>query len=361
MFPDVSSAKIESVMEIAISWEEAVELLTSSKDPSSGCELIKSFISEKLVSSKHKLLEIKREEIWREALRFYKIAMVDKTVIFQKLVVEFSNELGVDAGALCIEYFTKFFDVVRKELFEVTPSEMFLIPRRSGGNLTLFKLFGIAVAHSLVQGGPPFPYFPPWCYAMIAQKSEEEVVALISTCDYNQLIPLNAGTATVLSFLKLLTSVQSDSDIDNLFDSTEGQAYEQVVNSSQWPIDTKICLANVEALKSMVIWEELVVKREKQISAIREGLAYTELLPLIKKYSLLLSEYFIGSGISLNYERFKNIIQWNTVTSTEYQYVLDFFNQYIEESGSEELAALLKFSTGYSIVTTLNDIKISLE
>ena len=355
MFPDASSSKLDSVMETAISWEDAVDLLTS-KDPDSGRELIKSFISAKLVTTKHKLLEIERGEIWREALCFYKIAMVDKSIIFNKLVVEFCNEPGVDAGA-CVEYFTKFFDVVKKELFEVTPLDMFLIPKRSGGNLTLFKIFGIAVGHSLIQGGPPFPYFPAWCYAMIAEKPEEEIVALISKNVYGKLIPLNAGTATVLGFLNSLSKVKSESDINQLFDSTEGQAYEQVVNSSQWPIDTKITLANLEALKAMVIWEELVVKREKQIIAIREGLSYVELLPVIKKHPLLLSEYFVGTDICLTPEHFMNIVLWDTGESTEYHYVLEFLSQFIKESDSQGLTALLKFATGFSIVTNLNDPK----
>ena len=178
--------------------------------------------------------------------------------MFQKLVFEFEGGEGIDVGALNIEYFRKFIEIVKKDLFETVKSEIFLIPKTSGGNLTLFKILGIAIGHISLQGGLSFPYLHPWCYAMITQKSEEEIVGLISKEKYAELISLNAGTANVISFLNALTRTKSETDIDELFKCTEGQAFEQVVNVTQWPIDTKITMNNIEALKSMII----ICKRE---------------------------------------------------------------------------------------------------
>ena len=90
---------------------------------------------------------------------------------------------------------------------------------------------------------------------MITQKSEEEIVGLISKEKYTELIPLNAGTANVISFLNVLSRSKSEKDIDDLFECTEGQAFEQVVNATQWPIDKKITMNNIEALKAMIIWD----------------------------------------------------------------------------------------------------------
>ena len=115
---------------------------------------------------------------------------------------------------------------------------------------------------------------------MITQKSEEEIVGLISKEKYTELIPLNAGTANVISFLNVLSRSKSEKDIDDLFECTEGQAFEQVVNATQWPIDKKITMNNIEALKAMIIWDEVICKREKQLNAITDGLAYVEYLLL---------------------------------------------------------------------------------
>ena len=208
--------------------------------------------------------------------------MAKKSNLFQKLVVEFEGEEGIDVGALTVEYFKKLFEIVRRDLFETVKYETFLIPKRSGGNLALFKIFGIAIRHSLLQGGRPFPYLHPWCYTVITQKSEEEIVGLISKEKYTELISLNAGTANIISFLNVLSRTKSEKDINDLLECTEGQAFEQVVNATQWPIDTKITVNNIETLKAMIIWNELICKREKQLNAIRDGLDYVEFLPLLR-------------------------------------------------------------------------------
>ena len=41
-----------------------------------------------------------------------------------------------------------------------------------------------------------------------------------------------------------LSRTKSEKDIDDLFECTEGQAFEQVVNATQWPIDKKITMNN---------------------------------------------------------------------------------------------------------------------
>ena len=78
---------------------------------------------------------------------------------------------------------------------------------------------------------------------------------------YTQLISINAGIANVISFLNALSRKKSETNIDDLFEFTEGQAFEQVVNATQRLIDTKITLPNIEALKSKIIWDELICNR----------------------------------------------------------------------------------------------------
>ena len=112
----------------------------------------------------------------------------------------------------------------------------------------MYKILGISVGHSILQSGVPFPYLHPWCYAMICGKFGDEVIALLATENLKDLLPLNAVTAHLISFLNGLSNCRSSKDIDCLFDCTEGQAYEQVLNSTQRPISTKVTTENLEAL-----------------------------------------------------------------------------------------------------------------
>ena len=198
--------------------------------------------------------------------------MANKELLLKRPSIEFKGENGIDAAVLSVVLYSKFLDMAQYQLFEESPGK-FLIPKRSGMNLELFKEFGIAVGHSILHGGPPFQSLAHWCFAVLSGRCEEEITAIIATESFEKTIPLNAGTSKLLSFLKAIGKVSSDDEINQLFDeSAEGPAYEQVVNSSQWPIDTKYTMSNLEALKSLLVWEELFEKKERQIKAIREGL-----------------------------------------------------------------------------------------
>ena len=159
MFPDISANRIENILVSAKSWEEAVDILVTNH-PESGPAVIQSFVDRNLDAINTKVLKIKREDIWRDAVRFYKVSMAKKSNLFQKLVVEFEGEEGIDVGALIVEYYTKLFGIVRRDLFETVKSETFLIPKRSGGNVTRFKILGIAIGQ-FTSGGTSIPLFIP--------------------------------------------------------------------------------------------------------------------------------------------------------------------------------------------------------
>ena len=53
----------------------------------SGSAVIQSFVDRSIDTVNTKALKIKREDIWRDAVRFYKFSMAKKSNLFQKLVV----------------------------------------------------------------------------------------------------------------------------------------------------------------------------------------------------------------------------------------------------------------------------------
>ena len=277
MFPDTPSTRLNAILTVSSNWEDAVDLLVNNEKPTEyGLdEVLKKYQGEMIESgAPMQHLVVQRDDVWRDGVRFYKMTIANKEMLKRPLVVEFKGEEGVDGGALKVEFFSKFFDAICKRMFEQTPNEQFLIPKRSGANLQVFKIIGVAIGHSLAQGGPPFPYFPPWCFAIISGKEEEDVVSSIAKESFKDSIPQNEGTSNLLQFLNELENVKSTNAITQLLDeAAEGPAYEQLINASQWPIDEKITLENREALMSMLIWDELVARRENQLKAVREDCA----------------------------------------------------------------------------------------
>ena len=61
-------------------------------------------------------------------------------------------------------------------------------------NLELFKVFGIAVGHSILHGGPTFQSLAHWCFAVLSGRCEEEITAIIARESFEKTIPWNAGT-----------------------------------------------------------------------------------------------------------------------------------------------------------------------
>ena len=156
--------------------------------------------------------------------------------------------------------------------------------------------------------------------------------------------------------MKALGKVSSDDEINQLFDeSAEGPAYEQVVNSSQWPIDTKYTMSNLEALKSLLVWEKLFEKRERQIMAIREGLEFIGLLPFICLYPDLTSAFFIDKEIPLTSEVMNTVINWQRLTAKneQEQNAAQWLREFVDSCSSSNLKMLLKFATSFCVVNSL--------
>ena len=356
MFPASAESRISAVLATSTDIDEAVERLSGDAEtsiPKCGEDLLKEFRGKCLrteASLQH--LTVRRDHIWRNGVLFYKLAFGKKEMLEKPLSVEFVNEEGVDGGALKREFFSKFFEVIRKDMFEEAPNGD-LIPKRSGGNLQLFKIVGMAIGHSILQEGPVFPGLAPWCYALIAGKVDDEIIALISRQSFKDSIPLNAGTNNLLSLLNALESVSSKEEIDQLLEnSADSPAYEQIINSSQWPIDCVLSMSSVETLKSMLIWEELVDRREKQIKSVREGLDFVGFLPFLQMYPEMISPYFEMKMLEMSASVMMSIISWDGVS--DHKKEIDWLKEYVMESDSTHLIMLLKFATGLGSVNVIN-------
>ncbi len=97
--------------------------------------------------------------------------MCDRKSLTRELVVKFRNEDGIDidGGAVKRNFFNLTLREIRQRLFE--EPEEYMLPIKDSSRVLLFRVAGMVVVHSLIQGDPTgcqylpqvlFPIFYPW-------------------------------------------------------------------------------------------------------------------------------------------------------------------------------------------------------
>ena len=164
MFTDKSSGCLRECALNSRDVDEAVDKVF--KHSTCSLEGILAELKSKVDSNQSILITIRRQNIWKDSLTFYKMAMAEKNNLFRQLKVDFKEEEGVDCGALRVEFFQKCPAEGKKILFE--DADGFKIPKKSSASLLSFKIFGMVIGHSIVQDGPRVHCFPEWCYTYIS-------------------------------------------------------------------------------------------------------------------------------------------------------------------------------------------------
>ena len=162
IFPDTPSTRLNAVLTVSSNWENAIDLLVNNEKPIEyGLDEVLKKYQREVIQSNASMqhLVVQRDDIWRDGVRFYNMAIANKGMLTKPLVVEFKDEEGVDGGALKVEFFSKFFETIRKQMFEQTPNEEFLIPKRSGANLQVFKNNWRGYWSQPCTGGSPISIF----------------------------------------------------------------------------------------------------------------------------------------------------------------------------------------------------------
>ena len=85
-------------------------------------------------------------------------------------------------------------------------------------------------------------------------------------------VPVSAATGNLINFVKSLNECDTEKSINDLCDTADGPAFEQIINSSDWDPDEPVTSSNKAILVNMFLYEETVVRRGKKVEAIREGL-----------------------------------------------------------------------------------------
>lgn len=136
----------------------------------------------------------------------------------------------------------------------------------------------------------------------------------------------------------------------------EGPAFEQLVNSSQWDASLTVTMHNRETLLSMLIFEELVLKRERQFKAIHEGLKYLNLMDIVKRNFNIFKLSFVSEDKPLTFNDLD--FEYSESSNERERNTLSWFKFMVENMSSKHLEMLLKFATSYNNIPKFRALKI---
>ena len=108
------------------------------------------------------------------------------------------------------------------------------IPRR--GDSINYTIFGMAVSHSILNGGPGCYFLQPWFYEAIAGEDDQEKLLEQMTVED---IPLNSSSSNLVDFLKNIDLIKTQEEIDKIVDENI-----QILNSSTWDPTVQITIEN---------------------------------------------------------------------------------------------------------------------
>lgn len=98
----------------------------------------------------------------------------------------------------------------------------------------------------------------------------------------------------------------TEAELDGLLDNPEFSA---LVNLSSWSLYEPINMANRHALLQQLVFEEVIIRREGNLKALRRGLGTLEWPVLLAKHTDLLKPFFVtGELKAITVEQVKNAI-----------------------------------------------------
>ena len=120
LFPDIDEKVIyDLIIEQNLMKEEIVEYLLSNTPESNYLPWILSKHALKVMEIEDDLsIKTNRACMWNKAKALYKNALHNKTMLKQKIMVEFSGEEGVDAGALKNDFYEECLRQADKQFFQ---------------------------------------------------------------------------------------------------------------------------------------------------------------------------------------------------------------------------------------------------
>ena len=90
--------------------------LTSSSDTYSSLSELLEYFSSSVINDYDSWITTEKDKVWSRAVQFYKTAKVKEKRLQGRVCIEYVDDDGVDAGALCGDFFEKVMTALNEKL-----------------------------------------------------------------------------------------------------------------------------------------------------------------------------------------------------------------------------------------------------
>ncbi|XP_065150553.1 G2/M phase-specific E3 ubiquitin-protein ligase-like isoform X1 [Paramisgurnus dabryanus] len=270
------------------------------------------------------------EEREREILTFYKNPLTN-----------WARPLSVVLGENC-----------GKKLF-FNGQEDHLVPSTSRLLLDsdLFRVIGRMIGHSFLHGGPFLTGLSQSLFNLLIGQKDEVAVVELEDCpdtDVTDIVSLLQGSG-------------------NLTEDERDQVNHLAISWDLPPVNEN----NRKWLAQSILYHAVIVRREKRIRQIRQGLKDTGVLCMIKERRDLIDVLFPRSSAKrITSEMILNRTIWPRVDIDDEEYgdytledtckmTVFFFREYIEKGTPEELIQLIQFWVGWGVLSQNLYVEVS--
>ena len=124
---------------------------------------------------------------------------------------------------------------------------------------------------------------------------------------------------------------------------------------------TPISIENKTLLMSMLVYEELITKRDRQIKGLREGLKELEMYDIVKSNTEMFQTCFAYSKSEISAKQLLSLVEIEEAKGKGHDNILIWLEQFISDSSDKVAQVFLKFCTSFSVVPLTEDIEINVE
>eukprot|EP00794_Sanderia_malayensis_P001014 gene1014-334_t len=215
-----------------------------------------------------------------------------------------------------------------------------LVPISSSMTLmsNILEIVGRIISHSIIEGGPAFPYLAPPVYWYLISQSVEKTMQHTTLMD-----TVSMGVKYVIDKIH---GANTDEEFHQAILDTEVQI---VLDESQWDRSTPIQLKNKLPLIQWLLQYDVLLKQEKAIQSFGKGLETLGILENMQKFPEAFEPLFTWSDEALSPAAVLELLEADAdKLDSDSTFVWDILQEFIFECGEEELKNFLKFLTGSS-------------